>query len=261
MGSAQIQGGLWGSAARDWCEFQEPPSQPLWRAALDAMKVGPGVRFFDAGCGSGGASVLAAERGAIIFGLDAAGALLDIARERVPEGDFRHGDLESLPFPNDAFDAILACNSVQYVAKPVVALAELCRVCSPGGRVAVATWGAPERCEIRVVFETVVKALPARRAGEDPFALSAPGSLESLLEKVGLKTLSTAEVECPFEYSDLETMWRAQRSAGPLQGAIRTIGEAQLKLAVLNATQPFRAASGSVRLSNVFRYVISARKE
>jgi cyclopropane fatty-acyl-phospholipid synthase-like methyltransferase len=65
---------------------------------LDAAKVGQGRCFFDAGCGGGGASVLAAQRGAHVSGLDASEAPIAIARERVPHGDFRVGDLEALPY-------------------------------------------------------------------------------------------------------------------------------------------------------------------
>ena len=79
MGSATVQGQLWGRAAHDWAELQEPLAAPLWEAMLAAAGVGPGTRVLDAGCGAGGASVLAASRGARVNGLDAAAALLAIA--------------------------------------------------------------------------------------------------------------------------------------------------------------------------------------
>ena len=62
MGSARIQGHLWGGAARDWADLQEPQHTPLWRAMLDAARVSTGTLTLDAGCGGGGASELAAAR-------------------------------------------------------------------------------------------------------------------------------------------------------------------------------------------------------
>src|SRR5439155_10236663 len=115
MGSATVQGRLWGRAARDWRELQEPTALPLWEAMLAAAAVGPGTRVLDAGCGAGGASMLAARRGAHVNGLDAAEALLAIARWRVPDGDFRTGDLEALPYPSGTFDAILVADVLPYV--------------------------------------------------------------------------------------------------------------------------------------------------
>jgi ubiquinone/menaquinone biosynthesis C-methylase UbiE len=59
-----------------------------------------GVRFLDAGCGGGGACVLAAGLGSEVTGIDASDALLAIARKRLPQAQFVHGDLEQLPFPD-----------------------------------------------------------------------------------------------------------------------------------------------------------------
>jgi 2-polyprenyl-3-methyl-5-hydroxy-6-metoxy-1,4-benzoquinol methylase len=78
MGSSTTQGELRGAATRDWAELQEPQHKPVLEAMLDAAKVGQGRRFFDAGCG-GGASALAAQRGAHVTGLDASEALIAIA--------------------------------------------------------------------------------------------------------------------------------------------------------------------------------------
>ena len=54
--------------------------------------------MLDVGCGAGLFCGLAAERGAVVTGLDAARGLLAHARERVPEATLTQGDLEALPF-------------------------------------------------------------------------------------------------------------------------------------------------------------------
>jgi SAM-dependent methyltransferase len=258
MGSATMQGELWGTAARDWAELEEPTHKPLWEAMLEAAGVSSGTRFLDAGCGAGGAGVLAAQRGSQVSGIDASGALISLAVEHVPEGDFRVGDLEALPYEDDAFDAIMAANSVQYAEEPVAALAEIRRVCEPGGgRVVVGTWGAPEDCEVRHILKAVIEALPSPPPGEGPFALSAPGALESLVERAGLTVIGSGEVDCPKEYPEPGIAWRAFRSSGPLQGAIRAVGEEKIKTAVLKALEP-NTNGGKVRLENRFRYVTAA---
>ncbi len=114
MGSANIQGDLWGREPGDWAELQEVLHAPLWEAMFDATGVAHGSRVLDAGCGGGGASVLAARRGALVSGLDASEPLVEVARNRIPEGDFRVGDLETLPFADGSFDAVIAASSVQY---------------------------------------------------------------------------------------------------------------------------------------------------
>jgi hypothetical protein len=119
----------------------------------------------------------------------------------------------------------------------------------------ISTWGLPEQCEQRVVFQAVRDILPSPPPGGGPFALSASGALESLVEQADWKVLGSSEVDCPFEYKSLEAHWQAQRSGGPLQAAIRAVGEERLREAVDQAVQPYRTTSGGVRLENRFRYV------
>jgi len=255
MGSSTVQGELWGASARDWAELQEPQHLPVWEAMLDAVKVKQDTRFFDAGCGGGGTSILAAQRGAHVSGLDASDALIAIAHERVPHGDFRVGDLESLPYGEKEFDAIVAALSVQYTSDPIAALRELKRVCNSSGYFAISTWDEPEYCEQRVLLKAVRDTLPSPPAGGGPFALSAAGALENLVAQAGWKVTASNIVDCPFEYPDLETHWRAQRSAGPLQAALKTVSEAQLRAAVEEAIKPFQTSTGGVRLQNRFRVI------
>lgn len=256
MGSAAVQGELWGAAAQDWALFQEPVAKPLWKAQQDAVAVKLGTRFLDAGCGSGGACVLAAERGAMVSGLDASENLIFIARSRVPDGTFAIGDLEELPFEDASFDAITATNSVQYASDPVAALRELKRVLAPGGRLSVASWGAPERCEYGAVLKAVSGSLLNPPTGPGPFGLAAPGKLEGLLEQAGLRPISSGEVNCTYHYPDLDTGWLASRSAGVVINVIRQVGEEKVKGAVIEAMKPYRNAHG-VRMENIFRFVVA----
>ena len=68
MGTAKIQGELWGAAPQEWAEIQEPLHTPLYAAMLNATSVRQGTRLLDVGCGGGAASLLAAERGAHVSG-------------------------------------------------------------------------------------------------------------------------------------------------------------------------------------------------
>src|SRR5579885_2855616 len=92
--AARRQGELFGLGARDWADEQERMALPLWRAALQAAHVERGARLLDAGCGSGGALLLAAELGAEVYGVDPSVNMLTIARERLPTADFRIGELK-----------------------------------------------------------------------------------------------------------------------------------------------------------------------
>lgn len=256
MGSARIQGELWGRAADDWASLQEAQHAPFFEAMLDAAGVGDGVRLFDAGCGGGGASVLAADRGAVVSGLDAAAPLIDIARNRVPGGDFRVGDLEALPFGDESFDAVVASNSIQYAEDRVAALRELARVSAPEAHIAVGLFGSSDRVDFRVVFDAFRDSLPGPPAGDGPFGLSGEGVLERLVEQAGLSVVESGEVDVSFAYDDAEVFWRGVISGGPPQAAKDIVGERALKEAVLEAVAPYMTDTGGVRLdNNTFRYI------
>lgn len=131
--TADANGSLWGARARDWAEVQEGQFAAGYDDVLARAGVGPGTRLLDAGCGAGMAAMRAAALGAKVSGIDAAPLLLDIARERVPGGDFREGELEDLPFPDHAFDVVTGFNAFQFADNPVRALAQARRVTKPGG--------------------------------------------------------------------------------------------------------------------------------
>jgi SAM-dependent methyltransferase len=256
MGSAGVQGELWGRAADDWASLQEAQHAPFFEAMLNAAGVGDGVRFLDAGCGGGGASVLAGSRGAVVSGLDASAPLIDIVRGRVPDGDFRVGDLEALPFADESFDAVIAANSIQYADDRVAALRELARVSAPEARIAVGLFGRSDRVDFRVVFDAFRDSLPEPPLGDGPFGLSGEGVLEGLVEQAGLDVLESGEVDLSFVYEDTEEFWRGVISGGPPQGAKDKVGEGALKEAALEAVAPYMTDTGGVRFNNnAFRYV------
>jgi SAM-dependent methyltransferase len=260
MGTAEIQGELWDKMPQDWATFQEPMHKPLWEAMLEVALVGSGTRFLDVGCGGGGASVLAAERGAQVSGLDAAEGLIAISRERIPNSDFRVGDIESLPFDDEVFDAVFAANSVQYTEDRIKALHELGRVCTPEGRIVVGLFGPPEKVAFGAIFKAVRDTMPEPPPGDGPFELSAPGKLEEMFEAAGLNVLESGEVDCPFNYPDYETFWRAQFAAGPFQGTLRDVSEEKLRSALRDAVEVFRLPNGGLLIQpNVFKYVVATR--
>lgn len=216
---------------------------------LDAVNVNPGTRLLDAGCGAGGASVMARSRGAVISGCDASEALLEIARERLPGADLELGELEDLPFPEATFDVVLAINSLQFTPDPARAAGEMVRVSAPGGRIAVVVWSI-EHCEQRQIFDAILKLFDEPPKGRGVFALSAPGEVEALFPG---RALEVSEIECPFVYSNIEIALRGQMAAGPSQRVAEIFGRERVEAAVRTALQPFVTVSGEVTMRNRFR--------
>jgi SAM-dependent methyltransferase len=259
MGSAPVQGELWGRHARTWSTEMEPQMSPVFDALLDALQPLAGRDLLDAGCGAGLVARKAAERGATVSGLDASEALLAVACERVPSGEFIVGDIDALPYESGTFDVVTAFNSIQYATDPAAAVAELARVCRVGGRVGIGIWGDPSRCETDALFARLRALAPPPPGTPAPLACSDPGVVEGLLDKAGLTVDGGAEVAVSLVFRDLDHAWTAHTSAGPLQKVIDVAGTGPVREVLAAVLEADRKADGSLRQDNVFRYVL-ARK-
>lgn len=258
QGSAATQAALWGRGARDWAALTEPLGRPIFEAAFDELGIGPGISLLDIGCGSGLAAAMAAERGARVWGLDATPELLAIARERVPAGEFTHGDMEWLPYPDDMFDVVTGFNSFQYASNPLNALIQARRVCRPGGSIVIATWGRPEHCASFSVIRTLGSLLPPPPPGAPgPFALSTDGALAALARDAGLEPLNERFVTCLWEFPDRGSVLRSVLAAGPATRAVEVAGLERTRAALAEAHEPFQVGDGSYRMSNEFIYLIA----
>ncbi len=257
MGTAEKQGTVWGSRARDWAEVQERVAIPLYEAVLHRTRVHSGSRVLDIGCGSGIFCEMAARQGVAVYGIDAAGPLISLAAERVPQGDFRTGEMESLPFPDAAFDLVTAFNSFQFAGNPVAALQEASRV-SSSGAVVIGVFGKPEECESSEYVKALGKLLPPPPSGSSgPFALSADGALAALVEEAGMKPGTLETVQCPWVYPDEETALRGLMSSGPAIMAMEACGEALVRQTILELLVQFRVPSGGYRITNSFQFMIT----
>jgi SAM-dependent methyltransferase len=263
MGSATIQGPLWGARAQDWAAYVEQVGLPLFGAVLDAARVTAGTRLLDAGCGAGLLGLLASFRGAQVAALDASAELLAITRQRLPTADVREADLEAIPFADASFDAITAVNSVFYAADMAAAMRELVRVARPGGRVIITAWGPPEKCEfLTAIMPALGPLLPPPPAGTPPphpGALSEPGALSAVLRMAGLRVVEQGEVACPFVFPSTEASWRGNASAGVNQAAIAHSGEAAVRAVYAAADRAHMRPDGSVRYENVFLWAAGER--
>lgn len=118
-------------------------------ADLAVLGVGPGSTLLDMGCGGGRHAFAALRRGATVVAFDADGGELKqvqgtmVAMQEAGElpagavGTQVQGDALALPFADASFDRIIAAEVLEHIPDDVAAIAELARVLTPGGRMAV----------------------------------------------------------------------------------------------------------------------------
>jgi SAM-dependent methyltransferase len=109
----------------------------------------PNERVLDLGCGAGFDALVAARlvglRGRVM-GVDLSAEMLAVAEAGRADGRFvrvayQRADVESLPFTDEAFDAVLSNGVLNLVADKPAALREIFRVLRPGGRLQACDMG------------------------------------------------------------------------------------------------------------------------
>jgi SAM-dependent methyltransferase len=256
--TGNVNGRLWGARASDWANIQEGTVRPVYEAVLERTRVKSGTRYLDVGCGAGMAAQVAAARGARVSGIDAAEALLEIARLRTPAGDFRYGDLEELPFEDDSFDVVTGFNSFQYAGNPAVALAAARRATRPGGALVIVTWGDPDGMEAALLVAAVRPLMPPPPPGAPgPFALSDESALRKFAADAGLEPVEVFDVDSPFVYADEATAVLGLNSSGVAARAIENSSEQAVTKAHAEAIAPFRQPDGSYRIKATFRCLLA----
>jgi SAM-dependent methyltransferase len=94
-----------------------------------------GARVLDVGCGSGRWTRFAADRAAFVDGVDPSDAarVAAMATKSCPNVRITHASVETLPFPDRAFDVVMSVGVLHHVPDPEAAIARVARCVRPGG--------------------------------------------------------------------------------------------------------------------------------
>jgi SAM-dependent methyltransferase len=197
-------------AAKAYDIYMGRYSAPLAPQLADFAGVTPGQRALDVGCGPGVlVSELVARLGADnVAAVDPSEPFVAACRDRHPDVDVRQGSAESLPWPDDLFDAAFAQLVVHFMSDPVAGLAEMARVTRHGGVVAACVWDfAGGRGPIDI-FWTAARDLDPDVEGESTLAGVRKGHLVELLTAAGLDDVTEAELAITVDHGSFDEWWR-----------------------------------------------------
>jgi demethylmenaquinone methyltransferase / 2-methoxy-6-polyprenyl-1,4-benzoquinol methylase len=132
-----------------------------WRLAAARAVVRPGDRVLDLCCGTGDLALVAREVGGEVTAIDFSARMLERARSKSSEIVWLEADVLHLPVADDTFDAVTIGFGLRNVASAEEGLAEMRRVLTSGGRVAVLDVTRPRGLLApfyKVWFDTLIPA-------------------------------------------------------------------------------------------------------
>ena len=162
---------------------------------VNASGTGPDDSVLDVACGPGLVACAFARSARQVTGIDLTPAMIERARalaaeQRLANVTFQIGDVLPLPFPDAAFSIVVSRFAFHHFLDPAAVLAEMRRVCRPGGRVVVADL----------------------MASPDPAKAAAFHRMEMLRDPSHARALTLAELRALFREAGLatpaETLWR-----------------------------------------------------
>jgi SAM-dependent methyltransferase len=205
----------WQRVAADYGDTFAAATRGFIEPLLDAAGIGAQERVLDVCCGPGLVAGAATARGAIAAGVDFSSAMLAIARAARPRVEFSQGDAEALPYADGSFDAVVANFGVHHVPNPSAALAEMCRVLAPGGRVAFTTWPRPDRnVPWQLLFDAIRAhgALDAAKTPPPSGSINSEESCRTALAAAGFHETGARVIERAWRVKSLHDLLAAFRN-------------------------------------------------
>jgi SAM-dependent methyltransferase len=145
--------------------FARRPASPLaWVEPLDADMI-----VLDVACGAAHVAEQLAPHVRQVVGLDLTPALLELGADRIRRAGIsnvllQQGNASTLPFVDTSFDLVVCRGSLHHFPHPEGPVAEMARVCRPGGRVVVSDM-VPPNAEVRERFDELHRDLDPSHAG------------------------------------------------------------------------------------------------
>ena len=158
-------------SAWNLARYRNPPADTAYPLEYSYHLLGEvrGLRIVDFGCGSGANTVLLADRGAHVWGVDISEDLIRLARRRMEVSgraagaQFVVASAHDLPFPDGSIDLVFGIAILHHLEIPRVSR-EILRVIRPGGR---AIFQEPVRNSPTIKF--IRSLIPYRAPDVSPF--------------------------------------------------------------------------------------------
>lgn len=261
--------GRWSESAPYWEKYRPVITgmfAPVAQALMEDARIGNGNAVLDLATGPGEPALTIAETvgpEGMVVGTDVAPEMVEAAQREATRRKLQNARFEvvfsggqgtdSLPFPDNTFDAAVSRFGVMFFPNPAECLREVLRVLKPRGRVALAVWSLQEKNPFDHVVSRVVERImslyvePAavKPSPSDMFRFAKPGDLLGVLVNAGATEASERLLEfsirAPLSAEDFWTL-RSEMSE-KMRTKLALLSEAQRAELAREAIEGIRAYS------------------
>jgi ubiquinone/menaquinone biosynthesis C-methylase UbiE len=174
-----------------------------------------GQRILDVGCGTGSLAraLLSFGRATQVVGIDPTEDFVSFAKHATPDprAEFHVGIAESLPFPDQSFDAALALLVLQEMDEPCRAVREMVRATRRRGAVAACLWDFANAMPMMSLFwqaaESVAPEAVARRRAEQQPTRPGLSELVDIWTNAGLVEMRTSCIDLTLDFTSFDDYW------------------------------------------------------
>lgn len=152
-----------------------------------------GTKILDVGCGNGRDCKYISQKGFDINGIDLSVGMLEIAKERVPEGKFEVMDITNITYPDNSYDGIISNCSLFHVPSEELpkTLESFARILKPNGKLLLILQEG--------LGETMVEE-PYRKGVHIYMNYFSLEQIQNLLREYGFEVNNVAREEAPNEF-------------------------------------------------------------
>jgi SAM-dependent methyltransferase len=269
------------TAGPKWVAYEElldSQIRPLGETAMDRVRIDPGDRVLDVGCGTGQTSIELARRAGphgAVTAVDISAPMLARARARaegagVRNVDFLEADAQTSRFEPASFDVCFSRFGIMFFAAPDAAFANLRGTLRPGGRLGFVCWQQlPDNPWMAVPLMAAAAHItlppPPAPDAPGPFSFADKDRVRGILEGAGFTDVAFGDHRTTLTVGGDGPLDQAVdfllQGVGPTSAAMRQADpalRATASAAVRDALQPFHTPRGLCMASAA--WLVTARR-